>query len=87
MYFLPEARGVGMGQKFITLCLEKAKALDYEKCYLETVRRMWQANLVYEKMGFKPLEKPLGNTGHNSTEVWMLRELFENTPSQHSVGV
>lgn len=75
MYFLPEARGFGLGQKFIGACLEKAKTLGYEKCYLETVRRMWQANLVYEKMGFKSLPKPLGNTGHNSTEVWMVRKL------------
>ena len=77
MYFLPEARGFGLGQKFIGICLEKAKALGYQQCYLETVRRMWQANLVYEKMGFKSLEKPLGDTGHTSTEVWMVRELYE----------
>jgi putative acetyltransferase len=75
MYFLPEARGLGLGQKFIGACLEKAKILGYEKCYLETVRRMWQANMVYEKMGFKSLSKPMGNTGHNSTEVWMVRDL------------
>lgn len=77
MYFLPEARGFGLGQKFISLCLEKARELGYQQCYLETVRRMWQANLVYEKIGFHPLEKPLGNTGHNTTEVWMVKPLFE----------
>lgn len=35
MYFLPVARGRGLGTQMIDLCLKKAKEIGYEKCYLE----------------------------------------------------
>src|SRR5690606_24758854 len=36
MYFLPEARGLGIGNTMMEKCLIEAKKLGYEKCYLET---------------------------------------------------
>ena len=30
---------------------------------------------MYEKMGFKHLEKPLGNSGHFGCNLWMEKEL------------
>jgi putative acetyltransferase len=30
---------------------------------------------LYEKWGFKYLEAPMGNTGHYSCTVWMLKKL------------
>ena len=34
MYFLPEARGIGLGKKMMDICLQKATSLGFEKCYL-----------------------------------------------------
>ena len=75
MYFLPEARGLGLGSKMITDCLQKAKEFGFEKCYLETMPYMDAATALYKKNGFTLLDKPVGNTGHYSCNVWMLKEL------------
>ncbi len=75
MYFLPEARGVGLGAKMMAACLEQAKQFGFEKCYLETMPYMDDARKLYKKVGFKMLEKPMGNTGHYSCNVWMINDL------------
>ena len=75
MYFLPEARGLGLGSQMITKCLEKAKYFGFEKCYLETMPYMESARALYKKNGFISLDKPVGNTGHYSCNVWMLKDL------------
>ena len=75
MYFLPEARGLGMGSKMISTCLKKAKELGFEKCYLETMPYMEAARALYKKNGFTSLDKPVGNTGHYSCNVWMIKNL------------
>lgn len=75
MYFLSEARGLGLGVKMMEKCLERAKQFGYEKCYLETMTYMIDAQKLYKKSGFEYLEKPLGDTGHNACPVWMLKVL------------
>ncbi len=75
MYFLSEARGLGLGTKMMERCLEKAKEFGYEKCYLETMPYMIDAQKLYTRSGFEYLEEPLGNTGHNACPVWMLKVL------------
>ncbi|HLT52355.1 MAG TPA: GNAT family N-acetyltransferase [Flavobacteriaceae bacterium] len=75
MYFLPEARGIGLGKIMIQKCLEQAKQLGFESCYLETLPYMKAATKLYANMGFAPLDKPMGNTGHYSCNVWMLKTL------------
>jgi len=75
MYFLPIARGKGLGSKLIAKCLEKAKEIGFKNCYLETMPYMDAARSLYAKNGFLNLEKPMGNTGHYSCNVWMLKKL------------
>lgn len=75
MYFLPIARGKGLGSKLITICLEKAKELGFETCYLETLPYMKAAVKLYNKYGFKNLDKPMGNTCHYNCNVWMIKEI------------
>lgn len=75
MYFLPEARGLGMGTKMIKLCLQKAKEFGFKKCYLETMPYMLDAQKLYKKSGFYYLDKPLGNTGHTYCQIWMMKDL------------
>ncbi len=75
MYFLPVARGIGLGTKLISVCLEKAKEMGFENCYLETLPYMEAAVKLYKKYGFKDLEKPMGNTCHYSCNVWMIKKI------------
>ena len=75
MYFLKDARGLGLGNKMISKCLHKAFEFGYESCYLETMRNMSDAQKLYLSHGFKYIENPLGNTGHVSCPVWMLKNL------------
>ena len=51
MYFLPIARGKGLGTKLISKCLEKAKEFGFESCYLETLPYMQDAVKLYHKNG------------------------------------
>ena len=76
MYFLPEARGLGLGTKLINKCLNSAMAFGFEKCYLETMPYMEAAQKLYQKAGFEYLSEPLGNTGHTSCPVWMIKNLI-----------
>lgn len=75
MYFLEEARGRGLGTKMMQICLDRAKQFEYEKCYLETMPYMEAAQKLYLKSGFEYIDKPLGDTGHFSCPVWMLKLL------------
>lgn len=75
MYFLPETRGNGIGAAIIAICLKDAKSFGYTKCYLETMPSMQAAQKLYRKVGFNYLDKPIGNTGHCSCPIWMLKDL------------
>jgi len=75
MYFLPEARGIGLGKKMMDICLQKATSFGFEKCYLETLPYMKEARKLYRKVGFKDLDAPMGDTGHYSCNLWMLKDL------------
>ncbi|MDC8004980.1 GNAT family N-acetyltransferase [Aureisphaera galaxeae] len=75
MYFLPEARGRGLGTQMIDTCLASAKELGYEQCYLETMSYMEAAQKLYHRYGFSHLEGPMGDTGHYACGVHMLKEL------------
>ncbi len=75
MYFLPEARGRGIGMKMITHCLDFAKDASFDQCYIETMPYMDNARRLYDKNGFRVIEKPIGNTGHYNCTVFMLKDL------------
>lgn len=75
MYFSPKVRGKGYGKALFQKCIETAKALGYKKCYLESAPQLKAAIHIYEQFGFKHLDAPLGNTGHTSCSVWMIKEL------------
>jgi putative acetyltransferase len=75
MYLLPEGRGLGLGKFLIDNCIEKAKEFGFESCYIETMTYMEDAQKLYKKVRFYNLDKQLGNTGHSSCQVWMLKKL------------
>ena len=75
MYFLSEARGLGLGSEMMENCLAFAKSVGFEKCYLETMPYMHAAQKLYLKFGFHYIDSSMGCTGHTSCPVWMLKEL------------
>lgn len=75
MYMSAASRGKGIGKKLMLKCIEVAKAEGYQKIYLETMPELSAAVAAYEKLGFKSLPEPLGNTGHYSCTIWMLHEM------------
>ena len=75
MYFDPKARGKGYGQLFFDTCMQAAKDFNYTQCYLESASALKAAIHIYEKNGFKHLNSHIGDTGHFSCSVWMLKDL------------
>lgn len=75
MYFLPETRGIGIGNEMMEVCIQSARNFGFEKCYLETMPFMFDAQKLYKKTGFEYISGPMGSTGHVSCPVWMLKEL------------
>ena len=75
MYFSNELRGKGYGQKLLRICLDAAQKMGYKYCYLETLLELKKAIKLYKKNDFKELKRPMGNTGHTSCGVWMLKTI------------
>jgi len=75
MYFLKSTRGLGLGRTLLTKCLDNARALGYEQCYLETMPFMKNARQLYERMGFRYIDGPMGDTGHFFCQTHMLIDL------------
>ena len=75
MYFLPTARGRGIGAEMMKTCLDFARNAGYKRCYLETMPYMEHARKLYARTGFQPLEGPMGETGHYNCSVWMIKDL------------
>lgn len=75
MYFLPEARGRGVGERLLRQSLAFARETGYRTCYLETLARMEQAQKLYRRLGFQPLCSPMGATGHFSCDRWYALDL------------
>lgn len=78
MYFLPEARGKGLGAQMMDTCLKYAASQAFEKCYIETLPYMENARKLYGKSGFRSLEAPMGNTGHYNCTMWMIKDILPN---------
>lgn len=75
MYFLPALRGQGAGLALIETCLAKAREMHFELCYLETLAGMDNAIALYQKVGFRSLDKPMGNTGHGGCNRYFAKSL------------
>ena len=75
MYYLPAARGRGLGERVLRLCLDQARAFGFRRCYLETLTGMDAAMKLYERAGFRKLPGPLGDTGHYSCDRHYLLDL------------
>ena len=65
------ARGLGIGRQLVAHCLQFAREMGYQQCYLDTLHTMSGAIALYEKLGFEHLPAPLAGTEHNGCDVWM----------------
>lgn len=52
MYVRPEARGAGIGRALLAGVLEDARAADYQRVRLDSVRFMHAAHALYQSAGF-----------------------------------
>ena len=86
-YFVVEERGAilggagisplkGIGDKMIEICIDFAIESGFKKCYIETMPNMLKAQKLYLKKGFKYIDNPLGNTGHNACPVWLIKNII-----------
>ncbi|KKD58704.1 acetyltransferase [Grimontia sp. AD028] len=75
MYFRPELRGRGFARRLAAMAMKFARNQGYHSCYLETTACLKEAIRLYESLGFKRVDAPLGNTGHTDCEVAMLKKL------------
>ena|ERR1043165_5042936 len=75
-YILQEARGKGVGRGLMLQCIKSAKELGYKRLYLESLPHFNKAISMYESSGFKSLTGPLGESGHTSCNIWMIKDLW-----------
>ncbi len=75
MYLRSDARGRGIGDALLERCLAAARQFLYVRCYLETVTQMQAALEFYGRHGFRDLQAPLGRTGHEHNDRWLMRTL------------
>jgi len=75
LYLAKEARGTGLGKQLMEISLSWAKENGYTQVYLESMPELAKAVSIYEKVGFKALDHPLGNSGHCGCDIWMLKKL------------
>lgn len=75
MYLLSQYRGMGIGKALIEKCIANAKDFGYKNIYLETTPELSSAIKMYEKFDFNLIENRMGNSGHHSCGIFMLKEL------------
>ncbi len=74
-YLYPAYRGKGIGRALMEKCFEAAKSLGYKRLYIESMPQFAKAVKMYEKQGFRRINHPLGNSGHISCDIWMVKDL------------
>lgn len=77
MYLAAPHRGKGLGKMLMKKCIVLAGELGYKNIYLESMKELSTAVSAYEKLGFRNLDGPVGNTGHFSCTIWMLYKIAE----------
>ena len=55
MYFIPSARGMGLGKYVLQRTITRATELGFKKIVLETSSKLIAANRLYIQFGFKPV--------------------------------
>lgn len=77
LYLSPTIRGKGLGSYLINMIEERARNAGYRQLYIESFSFFQSAIYLYEKMGYKYLKSPLGNSGHSATTIHMLKDIMK----------
>ena len=75
LYLHLNFRGKGHGKLLLQKTMQKATELGYQFIYLETMPELKAAIPLYQKLGFTYLPNALGNSGHTSCNVFMVKAL------------
>lgn len=67
----PSVRGLGLGSLLLETCLKEAKKQGYKKCYLESKTSMVQAQKLYHRHGFIPVDKRLVDESSPNCNLFM----------------
>ena len=76
MYVDARHRGKGVGRLLLNECLRRAALMGFRKCYAQTISEMGEAIRFYEANGFRRLDAPLGASGHEYIDCWLLKDLI-----------
>lgn len=74
-YLAKEARGKGIGKELMQKSVSFAREAGYKQIYLESLPHFDTAIAMYEKEGFIRLNEALGESGHSTCNIWMLKSL------------
>ena len=74
-YLSNKIRGKGIGKQLMLRCFQSAKEMSYKKLYLESLPQFSKAVSMYERYGFINIDHPLGNSGHTTCNIWMIKDL------------
>ena len=76
-FYLPaSSRGKGIGKELMERSILSAREFGYKKLYIESLPQFSKAVSMYVKQGFKKIDEPMGNSGHTSCDIWMMKELY-----------
>lgn len=74
-YLASSARGKGIGKALMEKCIQSARDLGFSQIYLESIPEYSNAVRIYQKQGFELLKSPIGQSGHPTCTIWMLKKL------------
>ena len=74
-YLLQNFRGLGIGRKLLEACFTSAKEKGFSNLYLESFPELDTAVGIYQKVGFRHISAPMGNSGHYACTIWMVKEI------------
>ncbi|CAN5195618.1 hypothetical protein BH09BAC2_BH09BAC2_19070 [soil metagenome] len=74
-YVAADARAKGVGNALMQRSISFAIDTGYKQLYLESFPELNKAISMYVRWGFKPIDHPLGNSGHYACNLWMLKDL------------
>lgn len=74
LYLDDSVKGKGYGKDLMRLAEEQARSAGYKSLYLETHTNLSAALNLYEKMGFRRIEKPC-STQHGTMNCFYLKKL------------
>ena len=74
LYLADDVKGSGIGYKLVELIENKAREYGYKRLYLETHTNLAAAIHIYEKCGFKVIEKP-ASAVHATMNTFYIKDL------------